>query len=147
MQKQAPARTFQGNPALAHLAAALSDHSLRRADILFLTSETSLNPLRFSKPQLKAPERKAGILDQVPTSYPQGLHTEGGLSLWSGSPGQIPGEEKEEGVRGARSFLSVPACFAPPRSECRKRPDIPPSPSLGLLLFLRDGIKPVQIRR
>lgn len=110
MQKQAPACTFQVNPALAHLAASLSNHSLRRADNLFLTSEASLNRLRFSKPQLKAPERKAGILDQVPTSYPQGLHT-GGLYLWSGSPRQIPGEGKEEGegMRGARSFQFLPA--------------------------------------
>lgn len=96
MQKQAPARTFRVNPALAHLAASFSNHALRRAVILFLTSEASLNRLRFSKPQLKAPERKAGILDQVPTSYPLGLPTEE-LSLPSGLRGQIPGEGKEEG--------------------------------------------------
>lgn len=56
MQKQAPARPFQVNPALAHLAASLSNHALRRADVLFLPSEAFLNRLRFPTPNSR-PQR------------------------------------------------------------------------------------------
>lgn len=148
MQNQAPACSFQVNPALAHLAS-LSNRSFGRADILFLLSEAFLNRLRFPNPYSR-PQR--GRLESWTRFLPPtrwGYKQEEDFLFRAVRPGRSLGRGKEKGedMRGARSpLLSAPACFAPLRSKCRKKPDIP-SPSPGLLLFLRDGIKPVRIRR
>lgn len=146
MHKQASTRPFQVNLAFSHLSASLSKHFLCRVNILFRPFEVFRLPETpsFSEPQHKASERKAGNRVRVSYLLPTGAkQPEEDFQLGAvGSPAwQIHG-------KGDAGSAGVPpaSLLRSSTPQCQKRPDIP-SRSPRLLLVLRDGIKPVQIRR
>lgn len=151
MQKQALAQTgfstpLPNKPGLRPPYCLPSNHSLCRADILFLPSEAFQlpEPPSFSKPQHKASEREAGIRTQFSFLLPSGTRRPeedfalGALCL--SDPGE--GGYRELGPLSPQFLPASPFHLPNARRD--------PIPHLGaprLLLFLREGIKPVQIRR